>query len=774
MSDPRGISLRNPGVPGRACALLLALVGILATPARATVIVQDTFEGPGCSESTFWRFDSRPNFYCLGGTGNCATAPYGPGCSCLLNSECDSGNCYDEPNTRGPEVGTARNGISPPPGGGSCYTYKHYHQDEDAAYLYSSDELNPNYWVNMASPNPYQATSSAAWPAGTKSSTSWHYVYYIYVDSQHSGVDAPPGSAGTFAHPGHQKLGKWYLTNTWTPADASCSNPQNIVNLGHLRGTAGGGTGQPMNWMSFMEAAGTVASGCSNGNSEPPNPYNLDFGNGVLLTWDTWHKVEAYVNNRGTCTGGAASNAGCTDQMRVWVDGVLAVNTDTGNFAGGTVAPNIRVLSKFWFFGNSSASGAAVNYWIYADNFCVGTSYNDCTGAPFNGTLAQAEFGGKTTDTTPPATISDLAASGATSSSMNLTWTAPGDDGTTGQATSYDIRYRTDAPLTASNWGTASQVTNDPTPKPAGQAESFTVTGLSASTTYYFGIKTSDEVPNTSGVSNSPSAATTAASSSGVTYLSDGFESGNLNNWTDDDGGFTGMAVTTSGPHAGTYANMQSFNAGDTGTYGAVFFADHPLLHPPDPQWTGVQETDVSLQWAAKFSPGFNPSSGSTKMFIMASFESWTAPYPGPNSWAPYYTILQIDSSGRPFLDHNRKVGTPGWMEMDQNQGTAVSITDGAWHVLKAHLKLNTPGAADGIGEMWIDGVLKVRYTNVDFRGSYTANGWNHLVLSSNMPAGAPQAQQEYWDDVLLTGGAASTNTTPPATPQNLIRTDKH
>ena len=43
-------------------------------------------------------------------------------------------------------------------------------------------------------------------------------------------------------------------------------------------------------------------------------------------------------------------------------------------------------------------------------------------------------------------------------------------------------------------------MTGEPTPKAAGQAESFTVTGLSANTTYYFALKVADEVPNWSEV----------------------------------------------------------------------------------------------------------------------------------------------------------------------------------------------------------------------------------------------------------------------------------
>lgn len=119
-----------------------------------------------------------------------------------------------------------------------------------------------------------------------------------------------------------------------------------------------------------------------------------------------------------------------------------------------------------------------------------------------------AELGaGPPPDTTPPAVITNLVLSGATSNSINLVWTAPGDDGNTGTASSYDVRYSTSA-ITEANWSSATQAIGEPTPSAAGANESMTVSGLVSDTTYYFAIKTSDEVPNTSAISNVPSLAT--------------------------------------------------------------------------------------------------------------------------------------------------------------------------------------------------------------------------------------------------------------------------
>jgi len=88
-----------------------------------------------------------------------------------------------------------------------------------------------------------------------------------------------------------------------------------------------------------------------------------------------------------------------------------------------------------------------------------------------------------------------------TPTSVTLNWTAQGDDGSTGSASEYDIRYSTSS-ITELNWSSATQITGEPVPQIAGSAEAMAVTGLEPSTTYYLSIKCSDEVPNWSVISN--------------------------------------------------------------------------------------------------------------------------------------------------------------------------------------------------------------------------------------------------------------------------------
>ncbi|MBT9165955.1 MAG: hypothetical protein DDT25_00618 [Chloroflexi bacterium] len=138
------------------------------------------------------------------------------------------------------------------------------------------------------------------------------------------------------------------------------------------------------------------------------------------------------------------------------------------------------------------------------------------TDADFGGTSKLDEAIGATVtvaappDTIAPAAVTDLAVVGQTSNSVTLGWTAPGDDGNTGTASRYDLRYST-SEITAANFDWATKVPIVPAPKRAGGSESFTVTGLAPATPYWFALKTADEVPNWSDISNVVSATTVLA-----------------------------------------------------------------------------------------------------------------------------------------------------------------------------------------------------------------------------------------------------------------------
>ncbi len=110
-------------------------------------------------------------------------------------------------------------------------------------------------------------------------------------------------------------------------------------------------------------------------------------------------------------------------------------------------------------------------------------------------------------DTIPPASVSDLVITDTATNYVKLRWTAPGDDGNSGRASYYDIRFA-NFPITEGNFYSANECAGEPPPSNAGGIDTFIVFGLTPGTHYYFALKTADEDSNWSLISNVPSCTT--------------------------------------------------------------------------------------------------------------------------------------------------------------------------------------------------------------------------------------------------------------------------
>ncbi len=99
------------------------------------------------------------------------------------------------------------------------------------------------------------------------------------------------------------------------------------------------------------------------------------------------------------------------------------------------------------------------------------------------------------------ARITDLSNGAVGFNKAVLNWTAI-DDGSLGTFASYDLRYSTSAIIDDATFLAATQATGEPTPKAPGGAETFTLTGLTGSTTYWIAIKAIDNGGNRSPLSN--------------------------------------------------------------------------------------------------------------------------------------------------------------------------------------------------------------------------------------------------------------------------------
>lgn len=146
---------------------------------------------------------------------------------------------------------------------------------------------------------------------------------------------------------------------------------------------------------------------------------------------------------------------------------------------------------------------------------------------------------------TAPSAIGSLAAL-AGRYMVKLTWTAPGEDGSFGTATAYDVRYMEGGTISEANWASATQYLDEPAPTSAGTSQCMVVEELSGCTQYSFAVKTQDASGQWSAISNVKSV-TTKCSGSQV-YTCDGGASAQPA-WDEDADQVTKLALGTSRPN---------------------------------------------------------------------------------------------------------------------------------------------------------------------------------------------------------------------------------
>lgn len=104
-------------------------------------------------------------------------------------------------------------------------------------------------------------------------------------------------------------------------------------------------------------------------------------------------------------------------------------------------------------------------------------------------------------DLMPPSRITTLSSLTSGTTSVDLTWIAPGGDMDTGQAARYELR-RSGQPMTSDAEFQAATLVTTPAPRAAGQEEQLTVSGLAEGASYWFAVKAFDAAGNASEMSN--------------------------------------------------------------------------------------------------------------------------------------------------------------------------------------------------------------------------------------------------------------------------------
>ena len=327
------------------------------------------------------------------------------------------------------------------------------------------------------------------------------------------------------------------------------------------------------------------------------------------VTADTWvlgvYNGDGVSNPDEISLTWASSSDGC-DAAGVELGGIAVVNSFSANANGYFIQYRMPDKIRLWGITNGTLDATVLNsyvqtvvsnppspipgsivkvkvnaathtFQVYVDNTLVGSVQDNSghydlstryggivllSGNAYQNDVESFTVGLEAPDLIDPAAVSDLYATTLGATSIELEWTATGDDGTVGQATQYDVRYSM-SPISAANFGSATPASGEPAPQTSGSIENFVVAGLSSGTTYYFALKVSDGT-NWSTISNTTSAITDEGGGGGggggsIVTVTDDFDRADIG---------TSWAVTprheivdgTFGVTSGTWNNLAVYN----------------------------------------------------------------------------------------------------------------------------------------------------------------------------------------------------------------------
>jgi hypothetical protein len=230
----------------------------------------------------------------------------------------------------------------------------------------------------------------------------------------------------------------------------------------------------------------------------------------------------------------------------------------------------------------------------------------------------------------------------------------------------------------------------------------------------------------------------TASAATRLPFRSD-FENGTFTEW--NGGPEASMSITTQTAASGRYSTQAVMRAGTpTDNYKDYVFGDHPVVGG-----TPVASSGLWVRFDTMFDSGFQFGTGQNlHKSVIINFED-------ENARRRYQIILNVQNANRQyFVEHlkwnaDRSFGGSIYGLGGQNVGTPVAVRLGQWDRIKLFIKPNTPGRADGVVRMWVNGALKFENTAVAVRENTSYNP--NKVIMSNYVMDTSTAGTQRWDN---------------------------
>jgi len=184
-----------------------------------------------------------------------------------------------------------------------------------------------------------------------------------------------------------------------------------------------------------------------------------------------------------------------------------------------------------------------------------------------------------------------------------------------------------------------------------------------------------------------------------------------------------------------------------------ILFGDCPFGKPLR---KGERFTDIYWRHYVKHQTGW--TGAPAKMSRATGFvsDSWNQAFI-LHVWSGQGSTLTLDPvrgvrDGRVVTTKYNDFGNFKWLGNSPSGRFPVHSTGeaGRWICVEARLKLNTPGKADGVAQLWIDGVLDAERSAMDYRGTYEDRTINAVLLEAYWNSGSPVDQTRWYDDFVV------------------------
>lgn len=390
-----------------------------------------------------------------------------------------------------------------------------------------------------------------------------------------------------------------------------------------------------------------------------------------------------------------------------------------------------------------------------------------------------------TTTVTAPGTVVDLAVKSVGSTSVVLRFTQVTDGA--GQPADYQVRY---APSPIGwGWGSATVTTHGTCTSPVqgtaiGQALECTVEGLTSGQKYDFQLVSFRGVLGSAtygGLSNvatgTPTGTVTDDGSAGGGQVNgsecdspasawiwcDDFERDRLSSYFEYDGAGGAFARTTSVGVGGSSGMRARWAKGQV-SVGSLKLAfgrtPQATFRPVD---SGSQNyREIYWRVYVRNAPNWIGGGGYklSRSTIFSSSTSWAQAmiahvWSGASSSNWDYLVQDpvrgTDLSGNVVTTKYNDFANMTWLGARRGATPLFNSANvGEWHCVEARVRLNDANSSNGVFEVWVNGQLDSRRTDLNWVADYSAYGINAVFLENYWNTGSPQAQERYLDNFVV------------------------